>query len=244
MTREEQRALEHIYYLVLSPLYSRLATVVDREFDFECVFHQLNLPSLAFTLCMNQLSPASIPAARQLVAQLVAQMVRTRASLDDHIAYYEHLLKVPEAEPLCETYIASLEAAGAPEAVAFLEMIPNNAGLRRAFIREGQQLLASLVAVTTDVAPADHERCVARFLHSSFGAPRFLSQEVIHQILDEKGDIRHHYKGSAHPVTPVISGQHHLHFKQKPTHALMEMDAQPILPGWRRFNTGIRAVPV
>ncbi len=171
---------------------------------------------------MNQLSAASIPAARQMVAQLVAHMVRTRASLDDHIAYYEQLLKVPEAEPLCETYIASLEASGVQEAVAFLEMIPNNAGLRRAFIREGQQLLASVVAVTTDVAPAAHERCV-RILHSSFGAPRFLSQEVIHQILDEKGDIRHHYKGSAHPVTPVISaGQHHLHFKQKPTHALME----------------------
>ncbi|HEY5259057.1 MAG TPA: hypothetical protein VIJ46_00290, partial [Rhabdochlamydiaceae bacterium] len=222
MTREEQRALEQIYHLVLSPLYSRVATVVERNFDFECVFHRLDFPPLAFTICTSNLSAATLPASRPSIAQLAAHLVRTRAPLDEHIFYYEQLLRVPESEPLCETYIASLEASGAQEAVDCLEMIPNNAGLRRAFIREGQQLLASVAAVTTNVAPADHEPCV-RIIHSSFGgAPRFLSQEVIHQILDEKGDIRHHYKGSAHPVTPVISGQHHLHFKQKPTHALME----------------------
>lgn len=221
VTRDEQRALEQIYHLVLSPLYSRVATVVEREYDLGGVFHQLDFLETAFAICMSRFTTASIPMWRPLIAHLAAHLLRIKAPLEEHIFYYEQLLKVPEVEPLCEAYIASLEALGAGEVVACLESIPNSAGLRRAFIRQGQQLLASVAAVTTDVAPAEHESCV-RILHSSFGAPRFLRQEVIHQILDENGDIRHHYRGSAHPVSPVISGQHRLHFKQKPTHSLME----------------------
>ena len=52
---------------------------------------------------------------------------------------------------------------------------------------------------------------------------RYLRELVINQILTETGDLKHSYKNSAHRVAYAAYGDsHHLHFKQKPIHPLME----------------------
>ncbi len=221
VTREEQAELEKIHRLVLKPLYSRLATAIEKEYDFESVFKKLDLPLQAFIDCMSWLQIDSIPSYRPLIVCLASHLVATNAPLEEHELYYEQISRILEAEPLREAYIETVEASLPKEWVKHLERIPNPAGLQRAFIRGGRELLSSVLAITTEVPPPEHVPRV-QVIHSSFRSGRYLKEEVVNQILTEEGDIRKHYKGSAHRVSAVIFETHRLHFKQKPTHALME----------------------
>ena len=206
LSNEEQKQLEQIYWLVIRPLYQRLETV-DQGKNFEEVFHQLDLVQTAFDEILSHPSPL-----KPCLTHLVSYLLETDTSKEIHTTYYK---KMVENESLRLTYFQTIHEHGSEELKEHLAKIPNRAGWRFSFPLRWQKFIATLEKVTLTERPRAKGTSVK--IEGPFLTPRYLTPEIIESILDSNGDIKL-CPGSAHRVAPAQG----LHFKQKPTHPLME----------------------
>ena len=224
------RQLEKIYWLVLRPLYRKLKSCLSEDFVFlEPHFQQLDLLKCAF---FEELHPDTIMDLKPVIVHLVHHLATKSLSLsieeqEGHFAlhepYYKYLSTMTSAEPLRQTYLKVLELYADHPIIAklidFWAAIPNPSGVRQSHRMENEQLQAAILEMTTP-QPESPTSVFIRCPTAPQG--RYLRQEVIDQILTDKGDLKRMYNNSAHNVAFVSYGGYHLHFKQKPIHPLME----------------------
>jgi hypothetical protein len=218
---EELFQLKRAYYLVLRPLYAALDFAFKKP-NKEIFFpHKLDLLDKALEEAM---SAEKSPEAKSMTYHLVTYLAEIDAPNATYVAYFKKLSVELKYEGLRETYYNVLKEKLSANLIHFLEMIPSQAGFRYAFNSHAAKLLDSLIKLTSN-EPAEktaHVPSLNHPIHVRISGPSFqsiaLRPEVVAQLLDENGDIRNSYPGSLHRVTAVGG----LHFKQKPTHPLME----------------------
>ena len=205
--------LDKIYWLILRPLYHFcLPQVMIEKKSVEVVFSDLDLVSVCLDeVCESQGDPGFfIPLIKHIAEGLFAT----------HLDIFKKLSKRSELEPLRQAYLEVLEINQIPEALlGQIRAIPNRAGFRRSFLKKENDLKDKIEAISTPDFHNDKTTSQARLI-SSRGI-RYLKPEIIREILDDSGDLIDSYPESthAHSVAKSLAG---LHFKQKPTHPLME----------------------
>jgi predicted RNA-binding protein (virulence factor B family) len=221
LTEKEIASLKKTYWLVLQPLYGclgsilkKLTTSETRASDFKTLFRNIDLIPIAFQDNFFHLSES-------LVQQIGLHYCQTNVLAETHLYYFRALSKHSQ-ESLRECYFTMLEEhlplADKADFLRILLDIPNQSGLRLAFNRELKELEAAFHG-TTDKFP-DGNETVAITTPSS-PIPRYLKIPLIEELL-ECSDIRKMYPGSAHEVCQLDYDGYDFHFKQKPSHPLME----------------------
>src|SRR5271170_6036553 len=202
---QEIQALERCCSLVLFPLYHSSPQTL----------HQADLIHIAFTekLATNSLSPS-------FIRLMVQDLLERGAGPKEYRAYYSTLSKMKEAEPLRDAYLEALEKGRAQGLLEKLLSIPTPSGMRARFRRNFALLHQGLIEMT-DPSETRSEISVS-LTASSLLSPRYLKPAHIDALLDSKGNIRKMYPHSAHNVCQLIHEQYAFHFKQKPSHPLME----------------------
>ncbi|CAF22988.1 hypothetical protein [Candidatus Protochlamydia amoebophila] len=233
----EQEVLAKIYWLVLRPLYRKLKFCLSNLdshqlnsgiFKLNSHFQRIELLKEAFY--GEELHPNTIENLKPWMTHFVHHLVsRQRAKAFDlkqfrlwHDAYYQRFSRITFTEPLREIYLKVLDSYPSEENLATLSAdlasIPNPSGVRQSYRLEEEQFQQAILAMTTDHPDGSFQvkiRCPA-VPHA-----RFLKQVVCEQILEETGELKRQYK-SAHAVATASYNGFQLHFKQKPTHPLME----------------------
>ncbi|CAF24065.1 DUF294 nucleotidyltransferase-like domain-containing protein [Candidatus Protochlamydia amoebophila] len=224
----ERKIFEKVYWLVLRPLYRKLKhgiSKLDSHFQYIDLFQG--------TYYDEELQPAEIENLKPWMTHFVHHLVsRQRANALDsdqawlwHEAYYQRLSHMTFAEPLREIYLNVLnsypEEGNLATLSAHLASIPNPNGVRQSQRLEEEQFKQAILAMTTDQPDPDDSfqvkvRCPA------VPDAQYLNQAVCEQILEVTGNLKRQYKNSAHPVASASYGGYQLHFKQKPTHPLLE----------------------
>ncbi|WP_226988515.1 hypothetical protein, partial [Candidatus Protochlamydia sp. R18] len=233
----EQEVLAKIYWLVLRPLYRKLKFCLSNLdsyqlnsgiFKLNSHFQRIDLLKEAFY--GEELHPNTIENLKPWMTYFVHHLVsRQRAKAFDlkqfrlwHDAYYQRFSRITFTEPLREIYLKVLDSYPPEENLATLSAdlasIPNPSGVRQSQRLEEEQFQQAILAMTTDHPDGSFQvkiRCPA-VPHA-----RYLKQAVCEQILEETGELKRQYK-SAHAVATASYNGFQLHFKQKPTHPLME----------------------
>ncbi|WP_075883385.1 DUF294 nucleotidyltransferase-like domain-containing protein [Candidatus Protochlamydia sp. W-9] len=236
----ERKIFEKVYWLVLRPLYRKLKHGISKlDFDFQYI------DLFQGTYYDEELQPGEVENLKPWMTHFVHHLVsRQRAKALDpdqawlwHEAYYQRLSHMTFAEPLREIYLNVLNSYPEEGNLAALSVhlasIPNPNGVRQSQRLEEEQFKQAIRAMTTDQPDPDDPfqiriRCPTLSDASTLpDAPtlpdtRYLRQAVSEQILEETGNLKRQYKNSAHPVASASYGGYQLHFKQKPTHPLLE----------------------
>ncbi len=211
LSSKEQLQLQKIRHLILEPLYSRLGTLFDKQIAPDKAFQKIDLLQLKFE---EILSSPDLPASKTAVQLLAAHLAENKVPLSTHENYYRQLSEHAQTDFLRKIYLDALKSHLPPDQMEVLALIPNRAGYRLAFADKAAQLEASLFKLTTEQPPP--EPFHVKIVTSSF--KRYLTPPVAQALLNNSGNILRSYTGSAHPVSSIGG----LHFKQKPTHPLME----------------------
>ncbi|KIC71116.1 DUF294 nucleotidyltransferase-like domain-containing protein [Candidatus Protochlamydia amoebophila] len=224
----ERKIFEKVYWLVLRPLYRKLKhgiSKLDSDFQYIDLFQG--------TYYDEELQPGEVENLKPWMTHFVHHLVsRQRANALDpdqawlwHEAYYQRLSHMTFAEPLREIYLNVLnsypEAGNLAALSVHLASIPNPNGIRQSQRLEEEQFKQAILAMTTDQPDPDD------FFQVKIRCPavpdvQYLNQAVCEQILEVTGNLKRQYKNSAHPVARASYGGYQLHFKQKPTHPLLE----------------------
>ena len=215
LKESEKSQLDTIYWLVLRPLYqSCLVSVLDMKKPLEEVFRNLDLISVSLDeIFSSQEDPTFF---LPLVRTVATYLVNTNAVFATHVHIFKKLSARSHLEPLRKAYLEVLENSRLPDVeLDQIRDIPNRAGLRLSFARKEKQLQAQIEAISS---PHPHREQVPQVKMISSQGERYLNPEIVREILDKNGSLKNGYPGSAHCV--VSAGG--LHFKQKPTHPLME----------------------
>ena len=238
MNDDDFQALDSIYWLVLRPLYfllKRLELQTPEE-----IFKDCDLLKTALTSALED-SSLSEEHLKGLISHLVRFLPQTEAAKQTHISLYKELAKLEKYEPLRAHYLEKVEestTAHSSQLLQELAVIPNAAtGLRHSFLR-GKMTIKEALTVADPTAPLQtmtvpHPppntiavRVCAPFLTRN----HYLRKEVVDQILIVDGSHKGHIKrssgdpkngGSAHPVSPARWNGYQLHFKEMPSHPLM-----------------------
>ncbi|WP_226996191.1 hypothetical protein [Candidatus Protochlamydia sp. W-9] len=236
----EKEILEKIYWLILRPLYRKLKFCLS-NLNFHqlkpCIskfnIHFQKIDLLQETYYGEELHPDNIENLKPWMAHFVRHLAsRQQAKAFDpdqawlwHEAHYQRLSHTTFTEPLREIYLKVLDSYASEENLAALSVhlasIPNPSGFRQSQRLEEEQFQQAILAITTDQPnPADPFQVKIRC--PAVPDTRYLRQEVSEQILEGTGNLKRQYKNSAHPVASASYEGYHLHFKQKPTHPLLE----------------------
>ncbi len=152
-----------------------------------------------------------------LLSKPLLKQIALKASLEEYPEHFRILAKHPD-EALGKFYLKILEENLEPDIYQTLLEIPNQSGLRLCFKLSFNKLEQALLAIT-DESPKGGKTVAITTTVSAI--PRYLKSSIIERIL-EGTDIRDIYKGSAHRVCRLEYEGYDLHFKQKPSHPLME----------------------
>lgn len=212
LTDQQFASLERVYWLVLKPLYRCFRAIMDQDSSLDTVFQEIDLIQITF----EDTQGLSSATRQHLVYQIALYLTGVGASDDEHKVLYQQLsaLKEEEGDILRKSYVEGMEKGGAQQnLIDKIALIPTRSGLRQfALIKESELQHLILAKVTcSEVTPV---RVIAPFLTSQ----RYLRPGVVE--MDAEGNIKKHYSDTAHNVSPALDGV--LHFKQKPTHPLME----------------------
>ena len=248
---EDRKKLEKIYWLVLRPLYRKLKKCLNEPPFLQSYFQKADLLKWALNdEVLDPQKPETIEQVKPIVAHLAEHLALKTiyrphkselAHREWHRPYYGYLSSILAAEPLREVYIDTLmrfkQHTEIANLISYLANIPNRNGVRQAQRLEKLELCESILAMTTP-DPEGENPVFVRFS----GAPegRYLRQEVIDQIIEQDGFLKRKYQGSAHEVAFASYQNFHLHFKQNPSHALMEYAVYALLG---RFNAHL-ATPI
>ncbi|WP_052236381.1 DUF294 nucleotidyltransferase-like domain-containing protein [Candidatus Protochlamydia amoebophila] len=235
----EKKFLTKIYWLVLRPLYRKLKFCLSNLDSHQlkpCISkldsHFQKIDLLRGAYYEEELRPDNIENLKPWIAHFVHHLIsRQQAKAFDpdqawhwHEAYYQRLSQITFAEPLRETYLKVLNSYPAEENLAALSAhlasIPNPSGVRQSRRLEEEQLQQAILAMTTD-HPDPDDPFQVKIRCPAVPDARYLSQAVCKQILEGTGNLKRQYK-SAHPVASATHNGYQLHFKQKPTHPLLE----------------------
>ncbi|WP_213105564.1 hypothetical protein [Candidatus Protochlamydia amoebophila] len=246
---DEKEILAKIYWLVLRPLYRKLKLCFsgwdtpDLNFCISslsphqlkaCIFkldsHFQKLDLLQEAYYEEKLHPDTIENLKPWMTHFVHHLVfRQQAKALDqawvwHEAYYKRLSQITFTEPLRKAYLNVLYSYATEESfstlIAHLASIPNPSGVRQSQRLEEEQFQKAILAMTTD-HPDPDDPFQVKIRCPAVPHARYLNQAVCKQILEETGNLKRQYK-SAHPVARASYEGYHLHFKQKPTHPLLE----------------------
>ncbi|MBA3237178.1 MAG: NACHT domain-containing protein [Parachlamydiaceae bacterium] len=197
---DEIELIEKCHLLVMSPLT-------------HCIFNSTHLPIDLVQISFDKSFP--IPS-NNLTRQIATHLWQTNAPLETHLFYFETLSKQPQDSPR-QIYLECIK--NKPEIFQILLEIPNQSGLRLGFGRNLENLELGLYAITDDRFQGGEETVAITTCSSSI--PRYLKPFFIKKIL-EGTDVRKMYKNGAHRVCRLEYQQYDFHFKQKPSHPLME----------------------
>ncbi|WP_052236367.1 hypothetical protein [Candidatus Protochlamydia amoebophila] len=236
---DEKEILAKIYWLVLRPLYRKLKHCLSNPECYELKICISNLDShfqkidlLRGAYYEEELCPDNIENLKPWIAHFVHHLVsRQRADALDpdpawhwHEAFYQRLSQMTFTEPLREIYLKVLDSYPAEENLAALSAhlasIPNPSGVRQSQRLEEEQFQQAILAMTTN-QPDPDDPFQVKIRCPAVPHARYLNQAVCEQILEETGNLKRQYK-SAHPVASATHNGYQLHFKQKPTHPLLE----------------------
>uniref|UniRef100_UPI000C7CD142 hypothetical protein n=1 Tax=Candidatus Protochlamydia sp. R18 TaxID=1353977 RepID=UPI000C7CD142 len=236
---DEKEILAKIYWLVLRPLYRNLKFCLSNLDSHQlkpCISkldsHFQKIDLLRGAYYEEELRPDNIENLKPWTAHFVHHLVsRQQADALDpdqawhwHEAYYQRLSQMTFTEPLRETYLKVLDSYPEEENLAALSAhlasIPNPSGVRQSRRLEEEQFQQAILAMTTD-HPDPDDPFQVKIRCPAVPDARYLNQDVCEQILEETGNLKRQYK-SAHPVASATHNGYQLHFKQKPTHPLLE----------------------
>lgn len=186
-------------------------TATPEEFDARVtsLFSGYNPLTLALKKSLDTLEEET------LEPSAVETLIRALASMPtQNPADYYHMLSTVDLPGDClrALYLDTLETR---HGVQELLSLPTPKGVRQTTCRDEARLLETLRAFTTSQATP-----VSLTLPS--GETLYLIPDAMDQLLDTSGNIRRAYDGSQHNVCHLTGPQGGLHFKQKPTHPLME----------------------
>jgi hypothetical protein len=186
-------------------------TATPEEFDARVtsLFSAYNPLALALKKSLDTLEEET------LEPSAVEPLIRALASIPTKTpADYYHMLSTVDLPGDClrALYLDTLETR---HSVQELLSLPTPKGVRQATCRDEARLLETLRSFTTSQATP-----VSLTIPS--GETLYLIPDAMEQLLDASGNIRHAYEGSNHHVCALTGPQGGLHFKQKPTHPLME----------------------
>ncbi|WP_079979327.1 hypothetical protein, partial [Candidatus Protochlamydia sp. R18] len=244
----KQEVLAKIYWLVLRPLYRKLkfclSNLDSNQFN-SCIFkldtHFRYIDLLNEACYGEKMHPNAIENLKSWIAHFVHHLVsRQQANALDpnqqarkrheayyqkrHEACYQSLSRITFTEPLRETYLKVLGSYSTEENLAtltaHLASIPNPSGVRQSQRLEEEQLQQAILAMTTDQSN-DEDTFQVKIRCPAVPVAKYLRQDVCEQILGETGDLKKQYE-SRHHVATASYGEYQLHFKQKPTHPLLE----------------------
>ncbi|WP_075883317.1 putative nucleotidyltransferase substrate binding domain-containing protein [Candidatus Protochlamydia sp. W-9] len=234
----EQEVLAKICWLVLRPLYRKLKFCLSnpdsRQFNsgiFKLDTHFRHIDLLNDACHGEEMHPNAIENLKSWIAHFVHHLVsRQQANAPDpdqqvwkrHKDCYQRLSRITFAEPLREIYLKVLGSYPPKENLAALSAhlasIPNPSGVRQSHRLEEEQFQQAILAMTTDHPEGLFQ---AKIRCPAVPHTRYLKQAVCEQILEETGNLKRQYE-SFHPVASASYGSYQLHFKQKPTHPLLE----------------------
>ncbi|WP_039358377.1 hypothetical protein [Candidatus Protochlamydia amoebophila] len=246
---DEKEILAKIYWLALRPLYRKLKLCFsgwdtpDLNFCISslnphqlktCIFkldsHFQKLDLLQEAYYEEKLHPDTIENLKPWMTHFVHHLVsRQQAKALDqawvwHEAYYKRLSQITFTEPLRKIYLNVLNSYATKESfsalIAHLASIPNPGGIRQSQRLEEEQFQKAIFAMTTN-HPNPDDLFQVKIRCPAVPHARYLNQAVCKQILEETGNLKRQYK-SAHPVARASYEGYQLHFKQKPTHPLLE----------------------
>ena len=216
LIQSEKTELEKIYWLIIQPLFnSCLPQVLKDEVPVEKVFCNLDLFSVCLKdICASQGNPNFfLPFVRHCASYLVS----IKEPFATHLNIFKKLSKRSDLEPLRKAYLDVLEKSDiSKNELEQIMNVPNCVGIRFSFSKKEKELKNQIEAISSP--DFHHDKTVSNVRLISSGKTRYLKPDVVRAILDESGDLKKDYLGSAHRVTST----HNLHFKQKPTHPLME----------------------
>lgn len=232
---QARQSLEKTYWLVLRPIYRALRDCFQGD-ELSLEIHFQNFDLLKHAFFEEILDPETIEELIPLIKHLVHHSVKDRSVLPFgdflalHKSYYLRLSIVTFSEPLREAYLKTLELyskdGSIAEIISYLASLPNPSGFRQAHRIEQEKLQKAIVGMATTVRPNASFKAKIRCPALPNGA--YLKEEIVQQIFNEEtGGIKSQYKGCAHSVAQVSyiddrGVEYSLHFKQKPTHPLME----------------------
>ena len=214
LTGSEKAELEKIYSLVLYPLYHRVLEFILVKGEFVGrFFERLDL----IDTCLDAIYTCQKEPDLALFRSITAYLMNTQEPFLTHLNIFKELSKRSYLESVRQTHLEMLEKGHLSETeLEQIRAIPNREGMRPSFLRRVQQLQDRLEAISIST-PHDGKKTIQVKVISLRGE-RFLKPEVILEIFDKTGGFKNGYPGSAHRVTSTRE----LHFKQKPTHPLME----------------------
>ncbi|WP_039355730.1 hypothetical protein [Candidatus Protochlamydia amoebophila] len=247
----EQEVPAKFYWLVLRPLYRKLKlcfsgwdthdlnffiSSLDPHqlktciFKLDSHFHKIDLLRGAYY--EEELHPDNIDSLKPWITHFVTYLITRQLAnafdqkaWDWHEAYYQRLSLMTFTDPLREIYFNILDSYRAEENLAALRAhlasIPNPSGVRQSQRLEEEQFQQAILAMTTDYLDPDDPFQV-KIRCPTLPDARYLRQAVSEQILEETGNLKRQYKSSAHLVASASYEGYQLHFKQKPTHPLLE----------------------
>ena len=206
LSAKEVSVLERAYWLVLRPLYSWIE---------KPVFDQVDLIRIAFDSSLVGLKSVEH---KRLISHIAAHLTQCNRGFEVHQSFYQELSQRLETDALRSAYLIAMEENGASEElVEALSLIPTRSGLRQFMERRNLKLRQILQKEITTADPPEGE-IIVKVSCPFFDKPRYLKPGVVK--LDALGNIEAFYANTAHSVAPAWGGR--LHFKQKPTHPLME----------------------
>ena len=221
--------LEKIHWLILTPLYTIcLPRVLEEKEPVESVFNNLDLISVSLDeVCATEKPSLILIPLVQGICFTRLRHIATHMSkepIETHIAIFKKLSKRSDQEDLRELYLKVLEENHLEEdKLKKIREIPNRAGYRPSFLKRQNDLKAQIEAITaaeiSDLQFDPKAKWTPRVMVRTSKGIRYLKPEIAREIIDTKsGDLKKGYDGSGHLVTSAAM----LHFKQKPTHPLME----------------------
>lgn len=229
--REQDRTeLERCYCLVLCPLYQVLSKAIQEEQKFEERFKDLDFFHIVSTEILE--SDNKEEKLKTTLCFLVSYFSSFPEYHEPLKKFYSRLSEKTENQYLREIFIQALEhqlarkyeslekSLALQALIEEIAAIPDPTGLRMSMRRDQQDLVATLIDITSSEPQSQGKITQVRIKSPSL-PETFLNREIIKEILDETGHIRNSYaaKESAHSVTSSKVG---LHFKEMPVQPLME----------------------
>ena len=214
---QEKGKFAEIYWLVIRPLFFYMKKVVWGELKEPLKNISLLKIALEEVLWCNEKS--KISRFLSFITYFVRFSVRTKKPLEVHRYCYERFSEKLILEPLRIRYLETLRKKGKHDIAKELSFIPNREGLRISHIEANKRLLEVFYQITTLDEPSS---VVVK--SATLQISRYLKRKFIKELLDEQGYIKREYTSSLHRVCRLkvdVEGID-LHFKQEPSHALME----------------------
>jgi NLR family CARD domain-containing protein 3 len=225
-TPEEKLLLELTYFLIFIPLYNRLRQQIQPSFSSLEKLQNLDLIEELF----QYLSRLNWTTERNLIESILKAFLKAPDYFNSgsHERFYQLLSTDPAYEPVRTLFIDQLTESGLQEIVNEFSIIPNRDGMRqstRLSEMRFQHQLRSLV----QPLPTSPE-LVCKVTSPTLSVTHYLTPAVL-SIFEQKRTflvfsagmgVRQGYQTSAHSVFRYQRQGVDLHFKQKPSHPLME----------------------